>query len=94
MSKEEKEKCETKDHCKCFVHCECFQKFLIVTFGSFIGVFFALTLFAASHKPPMPCPFKQMQPPPMEFKHQQMPPKHHGHFHHNVPPMDVQKPVK
>ena len=41
MSKEEKEKCETKDHCKCLVHCECFKKFLIVTFGSFIGVFFA-----------------------------------------------------
>ena len=48
--------CETeKKECKCIIGCECFKKFLIVTFGSFIGVFFALSLFAALHMPPCPC---------------------------------------
>ena len=47
---------ETKE-CKCMVHCECFKKFLIVSFGSFIGVFFALCLFTAIHKPCCPPPF-------------------------------------
>ena len=39
---------------KCFCKSEEFKKFLIVTFGSFVGVFLALSLFAALHKPPMP----------------------------------------
>ena len=43
-----------KKECGCMIHCECFKKCLIVTYGSFIGVFFALSLFAALHMPPCP----------------------------------------
>lgn len=45
---------EVKEEKKCFCKSEEFKKFLIVTFGSFVGVFLALSLFAALHKPPMP----------------------------------------
>lgn len=38
---------------KCFCHSKWFKKFLLVTVGSFLGVFLALSLFAALHKPPM-----------------------------------------
>ena len=66
---------------------ECFcqkraKDVLVVAFGSFIGVFCALSLFAALHRPPCPMMmnpymhhpmmFHQMQPdfPPMgKFKH-------------------------
>lgn len=43
---------------KCFCHSKWFKKFLTATLGSFVGVFLALSLFAALHKPPMaaPCP--------------------------------------
>lgn len=44
----------TKEEKKCICQSEEFKKFLIVAFGSFVGVFLALSLFAALHKPPMP----------------------------------------
>lgn len=37
----------------CFCKSELFQRTLAVTIGSFIGVYFALSLFCAMHKPPM-----------------------------------------
>ena len=47
---------ETKHECIC--QSKWFRKFLTVAVGSFVGVFCALSLFAALHKPPMPpCPF-------------------------------------
>ena len=47
-----------KEH-KCICQSEFFRKFLVVALGSFVGVFCALSLFAALHKPPMPpCPFR------------------------------------
>ena len=58
--------------CNCFCHSEWFKKFLVTTVGSFLGVFFALSLFAALHKPPMmmPCPCHgRMMPPPMMHHH-------------------------
>lgn len=65
---------ETKEEkqCKCICCSEGVREVLKIALGSFIGVFFALTLFAALHKPPMPpCPFGRMMPPPI----------HHGqHF--------------
>ena len=70
---------ETQE-CKCVLHCECVRKFFIVALGSFVGVFCALSLFAALHRPPMPCPMKFKNHPPIE--HQQM------------PPIDVHKPMK
>ena len=39
--------------------CFCKKKFkdvVAIAIGSFVGVFCALSLFAALHKPPMPCP--------------------------------------
>ena len=81
MSKEEEKK-----ECKCLVHCECFKKFLIVSFGSFLGVFFALCLFTAIHKP---CGFP---PSPKNFEHQvpnverQLPPMHN----HYAPVMPME----
>ena len=76
---------EEKKECKCLVHCECFKKFLIVTFGSFLGVFFALCLFTAIHTP---CPFGEPQ-----FN---KPFNHHGpKFEKQIPPMgEHQKPEK
>ena len=47
-----------------------FKKFIIVATGSFVGVFFALCLFAALHKPPIP-------PMPMRFV-----PIHQQQMHH------------
>ncbi len=38
----------------CFCQSKGFKKFLIITGGTFVGVFLALSLFAALHKPPMP----------------------------------------
>ena len=63
MSEENMEKQEEKCNCGCETKCpmmsEDFRKFLIVTVGTFLGVFFALNLFAALNKPSMPCPMKQ-----------------------------------
>lgn len=42
--------------CKCFCKSEGFRKFIITAFGTFAGVYMALSLFSAIHKPPMPCP--------------------------------------
>ncbi|MCR4881780.1 MAG: hypothetical protein K6A44_07510 [bacterium] len=54
---EEIKKCEEKEEkccCLCkIIKCETCKKFLIVTIGTFIGGFCALSLFAALHKPPM-----------------------------------------
>ena len=79
---------EEAKECKCLVHCECFKKFLIVSFGSFLGVFFALCLFTAIHTPcgMPPCdkrfehygPKFEKQIPPMAPH--QFPPKHFEHI--------------
>lgn len=73
MSEEMNENFVQKEReCKCFCHSECFKDFLKIALGSFVGVFCALSLFAALHKPPV-CP---MMPHPMF-----MPPMHqHHHF--------------
>ena len=49
---------QEKNECKCFCHSKGFRKFLITALGTFVGVYAALSLFAALHKPPMmrPCP--------------------------------------
>lgn len=71
---------------ECFCQSKWFRKFLTVATGTFVGVFCALSLFAALHKPPMPpCPFGQgpMMRPAMHkyhhFNHHRM---HRGEFHH------------
>lgn len=39
---------------ECFCKSKGFRNFLTIALGSFVGVFCALSLFAALHKPPMP----------------------------------------
>ncbi len=50
---------EKKDECVC--KSKGFRKFLVIALGSFVGVFCALSLFCALHKPPMmiPMPYGQ-----------------------------------
>ena len=50
------EKTENNE-CKCFCHSAAFRNFLTIALGTFVGVYFALTLFAALHKPPIVRPF-------------------------------------
>ena len=52
MSEEIKNETEVKPTCIC--QSKGFRKFLTIALGSFVGVFCALSLFAALHKPPMP----------------------------------------
>lgn len=72
---------------ECFCQSKGFRKFLTIALGSFVGVFCALSLFAALHKPPMPhCPFAygKMMRPAMHCNHHHF--NHHrgmtGDFHH------------
>lgn len=59
---------------ECFCHSKWFRKFLIISLGTFVGVYFALCLFTAIHKPPMmPRPFAC--PCGCMMKH-----SHHHHF--------------
>lgn len=58
---------------ECFCQSKDFRKFLVTALGTFVGVFCALSLFAALHKPPMPpCPFhhgRMMRPPIQSYHH-------------------------
>lgn len=72
----EEEKIETK----CFCQNKEFRKFLVIALGTFVGVYAALSLFAATHRPPMmrPCPMGFRGPAPIAAPcpfH-----KHHQHF--------------
>lgn len=62
-----------EEHHKCLCESKGFRKFLIVAGGTFVGVFLALSLFAALHKPPMmqPVPFggPMMRPCPCGCHH-------------------------
>ena len=53
-----------KEECNCFCKSEGFRNFVVVATGTFVGVFCAISLFAALHKPPkfIPMPPRMMQP--------------------------------
>lgn len=72
----EEEKCETK----CFCQSKAFRKFLVIALGTFVGVYAALSLFAATHRPPMmrPCPMGFGVPAPVIA-----PCPFHKHHHFN-----------
>ena len=79
---------EVKEEKKCICQSEEFKKFLIVTFGSFVGVFLALSLFAALHKPPMPIiphHFGMRPPIHQEFRGDFDGPKAHKFHKHHGP---------
>jgi len=62
---EEMNEIKEEKKCNCICCSQEFKDFLKIALGSFIGVFLALSLFAALHKPPvMHCPFGKMMPPP------------------------------
>lgn len=50
---------------KCLCQSKAFRKFVTIALGTFVGVFCALSLFAALHKPPMmtPAPYGPMMRP-------------------------------
>ena len=73
---EEMEKTTLKE--ECFCKSKGFRKFLVVAGGSFVGVFCALSLFAALHKPPMP-PMPPMGPM-AGFNHPYVMGHHMKHF--------------
>lgn len=60
------------NQCQCFCKSKGFRKFLTIALGSFVGVYCALSLFCALHKPPMP-----MHPVGGFYGHHHMI-KHHG----------------
>lgn len=74
MTDENKNVVEVKT--ECFCQSVWFKEFLVKALAVFVGVYTALSLFAALHKPPMPpCPFKSsMIRPAMHC------PCHYGHF--------------
>ena len=82
----EEQQWEQKETCKCgcICHNEFFQRTVAVAIGSFVGVFCAISLFAALHKPPMPYPVRPMHPqmrPPIEYRgHMNRYQNNHGEF--------------
>ena len=52
--------------CKCFCKSEGFRNFLVTAIGTFVGVYAALSLFTAIHRPPVPpCPMRFGAPAPV-----------------------------
>ena len=71
-----------KEKCNCICCSEGFRDFLKIALGSFVGVFLALTLFAALHKPPMmPHNFGPHMMCPCMHCHHGMYKKFGGDFH-------------
>jgi len=52
---------------KCICQNETVRKIFVIAVGTFVGVYAALSLFAATHRPPMmrPCPMAYGMRPPM-----------------------------
>ena len=97
-NKEVNEMENQRENRECFCQSKWFRKFLVTTAGTFVGVFCALSLFTALHKPPMPpCAFGygKMMRPPMHCHHHF---NHHkgfrGDFHHKKMMQDRIAPDK
>ena len=60
---------------KCFCQNKSFRKFLTIALGTFVGVYCALSLFAALHRPPI-------MPPPYAFQNRGCPIQMMHHRHH------------
>lgn len=70
---------EEQKECKCLCQNKYFKKFIVISAGTFVGAFFALSLFAGLNKPPMPCPCQQMIRP--DFGPQHFERGYRGDFH-------------
>ena len=82
---------EKKEGCNCFCRSEGFRKFLVTALGTFVGVYAALSLFAALHRPPMfipggfgPRPFAAPCPCQSVMMHHHFK-KHGEHFDKKAP---------
>lgn len=72
---------------ECLCQNKYFKKFVVISAGTFVGAFLALSLFAALNKPPMPpvpqmpmpCPCQQMMRP--DFGPQHFDKGYQGDFH-------------
>ena len=64
---------EEQKECKCLCQNKYFKKFIVISAGTFVGAFLALSLFAGLNKPPMPapmpCPCQQMIRPDFGPQH-------------------------
>ena len=88
MSDEIKVNHEENRECKCLCHSKAFKKFLVVALGSFVGVFCALSLFAALHKPPMMVPHHFYGPHAGMMRGCPCRMMHHHHFDKGAMPKD------
>lgn len=98
MTEENKNLEEQK--CNCFCQSKSFKKFLVIACGTFVGVYAALSLFAAIHKPPMPMP---VAPCPCAGYHQMVRPfgpgpqhfdrGHRGDFHKKMMKHHADRPL-
>ena len=88
---------DNRHETKCLCQSKGFRKFLIIALGTFVGVYSALCLFAALHRPPMmpPCAFGRYagmgieQPCPYKVMHH-----HHFKNHERQENPAIQKKVK
>ena len=71
MTEEINQEIKEERKCTCICCSEGFRDFLKIALGSFVGVFLALTLFAALHKPPMPPCHGGFMMPPRGIHHMQ-----------------------
>ena len=82
MTEEQNVTIETKEEHKCFCQSKGFRKFLVIALGTFVGVYSALCLFAALHRPIMPPP--GFGAPQFGMRHgcpcRMVEHKHHHHF--------------
>lgn len=89
-----------KETCNCFCKSEGFRKFIVVALGSFTGVFCAISLFFALHKPPMMPPMYPMMQPPVQIQQFARPCKcecqkpHHKDFKKMDRPMKGIRPIE
>ena len=76
-----------KEECNCFCKSEGFRNFIVVATGTFVGVFCAISLFAALHKPPKMIPMNPHFAQPYVIQHVQGCPIQEMHkFHHGMKP--------
>ena len=86
---------EEKHECLC--QNKYFKKFLIISVGTFVGAFLALSLFAALSKTPMPaqmpcpCPCQQMIRPDFGPQHFDRGPR--GDFHKKMEKRHADRPM-
>lgn len=86
---------EEKHECLC--QNKYFKKFVVITAGTFVGAFLAISLFAALNKPPMPvpmpmpCPCQQMVRPDFGPQHFNRGPR--GDFHKKFDKRHADRPL-